>query len=115
MNTKLDFGTFEDRTGINSQFFEPVIKQVADEMQAVTDPLAVVRDAYPRIHKMITQNWGTALLHLKLTKLVALDTEGREGFTKPVGLALMRIHSLHMEKFGFEPIWSIPGMKKDTW
>jgi hypothetical protein len=110
-----NFGTFEERTGINSQFFDEQVKQVARQLRAEEDPLATVKKAYPRIYKMIMDLWGTELLHIRLTKMVALDTEGRQGFDKPTGAALMSIHDLHMAKFKFEPIWNIPDMRRDTW
>jgi hypothetical protein len=110
------FGTYEERNGVLSEHFEGRIKTVVRELtEPKEDPLLVVKAAYPRIYKMIVDLWGTDLLHLRLSKMVALDTEGREGFDKPVGLALMAIHDKHMTQFKFEPIWFIPDMRRDTW
>lgn len=109
------FGTFAERTGVLADFYDEKIKEVARKMVKAEDPFMVVKDTYPRIYKMIVDLWGTDLLHLRLAKMIALDTEGREGFDKPVGLALMTIYDKHMSEFDFEPIWHIPEMKRDIW
>ena len=108
-------GSYDDRTGINSAFFDDAIEKLAQKLTEQEDPLAVIKASYPRIYRMIVSMWGTRELHVKLTKMVALDTEGREGFERGVGEALLKIQQKHMDTNNFEPIWAIPDMKRDTW
>jgi hypothetical protein len=79
------------------------------------EAMTKIAETYPRIYQMIRMLWGTPLLHERLSKMLFLDTHGREGFDKPVVHALVMIHDAHMAETGFSPITHIEDMERDIW
>ena len=87
--------------------FEPTI-------QAITDPLVIVKLEQPFVYELIIRKWGTKELAEALGRMMAYKTEGkrmygperrrrpRSTFSMPVATALMEIAETHEKKFGFE-------------
>ena len=100
-----------ENKGAKAQYVERLLVEDRARMRA----LSVVHTYYPRIALLIADKWGTEQLHERLSRMLFLDTEGRNGFPIVVGKALMYIHRYHQEKFGFETISETRGMEKDTW
>lgn len=114
----------DDRREFKLSTFEDCLDPRAERMSnlftrihEMTTPeaMALIGETYPRIHNMIRMLWGTPLLHERLSKMLFLDTHGREGFDKPVGLALAKIHDVHMEENGYPPMLHIENMERDIW
>lgn len=115
----IDFAqsSLDDLLDPRKHFREEFIKSMKLNLMSKEEALQKVLEVYPRIHNMITMMWGDIALHQKLTRMLYLDTNGREGFDKPVGMAIARLQEIHMEEFGFDPISpeDDPFDKKDRW
>lgn len=77
--------------------------------------LKTIDETYPRIADMIRVMWGDKQLHEKLSSMIYLDTNGRNGFDQKTMAALLLIHTMHLEVFGFNPIGMIWNNSHDKW
>jgi hypothetical protein len=83
-------------------------------IQAIVDPLVVVKAEQPMVYELIIRKWGTQELADALGRMMAYKPEGRRmmgserrrrprgTFSMPVATALMDIAEIHEKKFGFE-------------
>lgn len=56
---------------------------------------------FKRIADGVELIWGTVELENYLSKLVITDRDNREGFPPLVFNAILRLHTLHNDEFGF--------------
>jgi hypothetical protein len=83
-------------------------------VQAIVDPLSVVKAEQPMVYDLIVRKWGTQELADALGRMMAYKLEGRRmmgserrrrprgTFSMPVATALMSIAETHEAKFGFQ-------------
>jgi hypothetical protein len=86
---------------------------VEPTIQAIVDPLVVVKAEQPLVYDLIVRKWGTQELADALGRMMAYKLEGRRvmgaerrrrprgTFSMPVATALMDIADIHEKKFGF--------------
>ena len=106
-------------TQLNIRVTEGALQEAAQlelepMLNAITDPLSVVRAEQPMIYDLIVRKWGTQELADALGRMMAYKSEGRRmfgserrrrprgTFSMPVATALMDIAETHERKFGFE-------------
>ncbi len=76
-------------------------KKELTEDEIVTESMAVVEVAMPRIHKLITLMWGHPKDFDPWIDKIWLDDRGdREGFPPLVMSALHKLHDIHIKRFG---------------
>jgi hypothetical protein len=68
---------------------------VDQNLMANQDPLAVIKKAYPRIHKRIVLLWGSQELADQFNRWIFTDQEGRKGFSTLVGTAILNLSIEH--------------------
>lgn len=83
-------------------------------LHAEQDPLSVLREKYPRIHRRIVLDWGTQQLADQFNRWIFTDQDGREGFSNEVGTALLNLSIAHERQFHLEGA-VFHGGKKDKW
>jgi hypothetical protein len=83
-------------------------------VQAIVNPLTVIKAEQPMVYELIIRKWGTIELAQALGRMMAYRPEGRRmfgnerrrrprgTFSMPVATALMEIAETHEQKFGFE-------------
>ena len=80
-----------------------VINQVKTDT-GIQGALETVRLEFPRISTAIRLTWGSNELHEKLSHMIHVDTEGRQGFPHHVLEALIKIFNHHADTFNLEPV-----------
>lgn len=101
------------RTDPNTQQ-EAVQASWQPTLNAIVDPLTVIKLEQPLVFELIVRKWGTKDLADALGRMMAYKPEGprmdgserrrrpRGTFSMPVATALMDIAEIHERKFGFE-------------
>lgn len=92
--------------------FEDTERSVLEDQ--IEDPMSVILQEYPRIHNRIVLLWGSQELADQLNRWLFVDQDGRRGFSKRVGTALLSIAITH------ERIFNVHGSVvkrsfKDVW
>jgi hypothetical protein len=66
-------------------------------------PFIVIEREHPRVSKAIEMTWGHQELDGYLQKLIVADRGDRDGFSRPVMSALMKLSKQHSAQFRFSP------------
>jgi hypothetical protein len=101
--------TYTKNTWANANFPELIADKVFKPAPDISreageeHPFIVIERGYPRVAKAIEMTWGHRELDDYLQKLIVADRGGREGFPKPVMVALMQLSKQHSAQFHFAP------------